>query len=105
MAAYPTPCDALSAVLTDSTFACHTLSTARTFAAQVPTCVYEFDDPYSPTLYGAQVPGVDMANARLPGPCDALGDSRRWSWADGGSKGVGTKEPCGARESPVKMVM
>ncbi|SOE07534.1 para-nitrobenzyl esterase [Streptomyces sp. Ag109_G2-15] len=63
VAAYPSPYDALSAVLTDSTFACHTLSTARTFAGQVPTYVYEFDDPHSPTLYGAQVPGVDMANA------------------------------------------
>ncbi|WP_051338231.1 carboxylesterase/lipase family protein [Streptomyces flavidovirens] len=61
--AYPTPYDALSAVLTDSTFACHTLSTARTIAAQAPTYVYEFDDPRSPTLHGAQVPGVDMANA------------------------------------------
>ncbi|MEV3992630.1 carboxylesterase family protein [Streptomyces sp. NPDC049837] len=63
VAAYPTPYDALSAVLTDSTFACHTLTTARTFASQVPTYVYEFDDPNSPTLHGAQVPGVDMANA------------------------------------------
>ncbi|MBT2422480.1 carboxylesterase family protein [Streptomyces sp. ISL-22] len=61
--AYPTPYDALSSVLTDSTFACHTLSTARSFARQVPTYVYEFDDPRSPTLYGAQVPGLDMANA------------------------------------------
>ncbi|MEU6282753.1 carboxylesterase family protein [Streptomyces sp. NPDC047028] len=60
---YATPYDALSALLTDSTFACHTLSTARTFASQVPTYVYEFDDPNSPTLYGAQVPGLDMADA------------------------------------------
>ncbi|MFJ9821874.1 carboxylesterase/lipase family protein [Streptomyces sp. NPDC101151] len=63
VAAHPSPYDALSAVLTDSTFACHTLSTARTFAGQVPTYVYEFDDPHSPTLFGAQVPGLDMANA------------------------------------------
>ena len=62
-AAYPSPYDALSAVLTDSTFACHTLSTALTFARQVSTYVYEFDDPNSPTLRGAQVPGIDMANA------------------------------------------
>lgn len=61
--AYPTPYDALSAVLTDSTFACHTLGTARAIASQVPTYVYEFDDPRSPTLHGAQVPGIDMANA------------------------------------------
>ncbi|MDG4856872.1 carboxylesterase family protein [Streptomyces sp. T-3] len=54
---------ALSAVSTDSTFACQTLESARVFAAQVPTYGYEFDDPDSPTLYGAQVPGVDMANA------------------------------------------
>ncbi|MFI1760804.1 carboxylesterase/lipase family protein [Streptomyces sp. NPDC020800] len=63
VADHPTPYDALSAVLTDSTFACQTLSTSRTFASQVPTYVYEFDDPQSPTLHGAQVPGVDMANA------------------------------------------
>ncbi|MEU3691438.1 carboxylesterase/lipase family protein [Streptomyces narbonensis] len=63
VAGHPTPFDALSAVLTDSTFACHTLSTARTFATQVPTYVYEFDDPQSPALLGAQPPGVDMANA------------------------------------------
>lgn len=63
VAGHPTPFDAMSAVLTDSTFACHTLETARTFASQVPTYVYEFDDPRSPTLFGAQPPGVDMANA------------------------------------------
>ncbi|MFG2328087.1 carboxylesterase/lipase family protein [Streptomyces sp. NPDC048604] len=63
VAGHPTPFDALSAVLTDSMFACHTLSTARTFASQVPTYVYEFDDPRSPTLLGAQPPGVDMTNA------------------------------------------
>ncbi|MEV7416761.1 carboxylesterase family protein [Streptomyces sp. NPDC089919] len=67
LARYPvddrqTPYDALSAVLTDSGFACQTWRTAAVFAAQVPTFVYEFDDPRSPTLYGAQVPGVDMAN-------------------------------------------
>jgi para-nitrobenzyl esterase len=60
---YPSAYLAMSAVSTDSTFACHTLESARVFAAQVPTYVYEFDDPNSPTLYGAQVPGVDMANA------------------------------------------
>ncbi|CAM5669737.1 carboxylesterase/lipase family protein [Streptomyces narbonensis] len=63
VAGHPTPFDALSAVLTDSTFACATLSTARAFAEQVPTYVYEFDDPRSPALLGAQPPGVDMANA------------------------------------------
>lgn len=60
---YASPYLAMSALLTDSTFACHTYWTADTFAGQVPTYVYEFDDPDSPTLYGAQVPGVDMANA------------------------------------------
>ncbi|MGW2014604.1 carboxylesterase/lipase family protein [Streptomyces sp. NPDC001927] len=63
VAGYPTPFDAMSAVVTDSTFACHTLDTARSFASQVPTYVYEFDDPRSPTLLGVQPPGVDMANA------------------------------------------
>ncbi|MFF1765692.1 carboxylesterase/lipase family protein [Streptomyces sp. NPDC058249] len=60
---YDSPYLALSTVLTDSTFACHTHWTAGALARQVPTYVYEFDDPQSPTLYGAQVPGVDMANA------------------------------------------
>ncbi|MFD3696320.1 carboxylesterase/lipase family protein [Streptomyces sp. NPDC058646] len=68
LARYPvkdhgSPYLALSAVMTDSTFACHTAWTARMFAAQVPTYAYEFDDPRSPTLAGAQVPGLDMANA------------------------------------------
>ncbi|MFD7334503.1 carboxylesterase/lipase family protein [Streptomyces violascens] len=62
LSAYPSPYEAMSALLTDSTFACQTSVTARTLAAQVPTYVYEFDDPGSPTLYGAQVPGLDMAN-------------------------------------------
>ncbi|WP_137991674.1 carboxylesterase/lipase family protein [Streptomyces vilmorinianum] len=62
VAGYPSPYLALSAVLTDSTFACHTYATARLFARQVPTYAYEFDDPDSPTLYGAQVPGLDQSN-------------------------------------------
>ncbi|MCX4985776.1 carboxylesterase/lipase family protein [Streptomyces sp. NBC_00572] len=63
VSAYGSPYLALSAVMTDSSFACHTAWTARLFASQVPTFVYEFDDPDSPTLAGAQVPGLDMANA------------------------------------------
>ncbi|MER6449025.1 carboxylesterase/lipase family protein [Streptomyces venezuelae] len=63
VARYGSPYLALSAVLTDSTFACHTAWTAELFAAQVPTYVYEFDDPRSPTLAGAQVPGLDESNA------------------------------------------
>ncbi|MFD7257667.1 carboxylesterase/lipase family protein [Streptomyces sp. NPDC059874] len=63
VASYGSPYLALSAVLTDSSFACHTAWTARTFASQVPTYVYEFDDPDSPTLAGAQVPGLDESNA------------------------------------------
>ncbi|MCP3818494.1 carboxylesterase family protein [Streptomyces sp. A3M-1-3] len=59
---YPSPYLAMSAVLTDSTFACHNYWTAQAFTTQVPTYLYEFDDPNSPTLYGAQVPGVDMTN-------------------------------------------
>ncbi|MEU6883317.1 carboxylesterase family protein [Streptomyces sp. NPDC046712] len=62
VAGYPSPYLALSAVLTDSTFACHTYRTARLLAEQVPTYAYEFDDPDSPTLYGAQVPGLDQSN-------------------------------------------
>ncbi|MCT4351737.1 carboxylesterase family protein [Streptomyces sp. Je 1-79] len=63
VAAYGSPYLALSAVMTDSSFACHTAWTARLLASQVPTYVYEFDDPGSPTLAGAQVPGLDMSNA------------------------------------------
>ncbi|MFB6616556.1 carboxylesterase/lipase family protein [Streptomyces sp. NPDC085524] len=63
VSAYGSPYLALSAVMTDSSFACHTAWTARTFASQVPTYVYEFDDPDSPTLAGAQVPGLDESNA------------------------------------------
>ncbi|MFJ3922068.1 carboxylesterase/lipase family protein [Streptomyces sp. NPDC090022] len=60
---YASPYLALSAVLTDAGFACRTYGTARLFSAQVPTYLYEFDDPDSPTLRGAQVPGLDMSNA------------------------------------------
>ncbi|MFG2874482.1 carboxylesterase/lipase family protein [Streptomyces sp. NPDC048337] len=63
VAAHGSPYLALSAVLTDSTFGCHTAWTAQLFAAQVPTYAYEFDDPDSPTLAGAQVPGLDESNA------------------------------------------
>ncbi|WP_406367822.1 carboxylesterase/lipase family protein [Streptomyces sp. NBC_01546] len=61
--AHGSPYLALSAVMTDSTFACHTAWTAELFASQVPTYAYEFDDPQSPTLAGAQVPGLDQSNA------------------------------------------
>lgn len=63
VSAYGSPYLALSAVMTDSSFACHTAWTAQLFASQVPTYFYEFDDPDSPTLAGAQVPGLDMSNA------------------------------------------
>ncbi|MFB6523445.1 carboxylesterase/lipase family protein [Streptomyces sp. NPDC056401] len=63
VAAHGSPYLALSAVLTDSTFACETAWTAQSFARQVPTFAYEFDDPDSPTLAGAQVPGLDESNA------------------------------------------
>lgn len=63
VSAYGSPYLALSAVMTDSSFACHTAWSGRLFASQVPTYVYEFDDPDSPTLAGAQVPGLDMSNA------------------------------------------
>ncbi|MEU8617280.1 carboxylesterase family protein [Streptomyces sp. NPDC048623] len=59
---YASPYLAMSALMTDSLFACPTVDTARAFARQVPTYAYEFDDPDSPTLLGAQVPGLDMAN-------------------------------------------
>lgn len=62
VSAYGSPYLALSAVMTDSAFACHTARTARLFAGQVPTFTYEFDDPDSPTLAGAQVPGLDESN-------------------------------------------
>lgn len=63
IAAHGSPYLALSAVLTDSTFACETAWTAQSFARQVPTFAYEFDDPDSPTLAGAQIPGLDESNA------------------------------------------
>ncbi|MCX5409401.1 carboxylesterase family protein [Streptomyces sp. NBC_00335] len=63
VAAHGSPYLALSAVMTDSTFACETARTAQSFARQVPTFAYEFDDPDSPTLAGAQVPGLDESNA------------------------------------------
>ncbi|MEV6950427.1 carboxylesterase family protein [Streptomyces sp. NPDC051183] len=63
LSAYGSPYLAMSAVMTDSTFACHTAWTAQLFATQVPTYTYEFDDPDSPTLAGAQLPGLDESNA------------------------------------------
>ncbi|MET3984635.1 para-nitrobenzyl esterase [Streptomyces sp. PvR034] len=63
VAAHGSPYLALSALMTDSTFACQTARTTDLFARQVPTYAYEFDDPDSPTLAGAQVPGLDESNA------------------------------------------
>lgn len=63
LSAHPSPYEAMSALTTDATFACQTYATATSLARQVPTYAYEFDDPDSPTLLGAQVPGVDMSNA------------------------------------------
>ncbi|WP_331766581.1 carboxylesterase family protein [Embleya sp. NBC_00896] len=60
---YPAPYYAMSAVLTDSLFGCGTYRTAELPASRTPTYVYEFDDPNSPTLYGAQLPGLDESNA------------------------------------------
>lgn len=60
---YVSPYLAWSALLTDSTFACQTYRAANVLRGQVPTYVYEFDDPNSPTLAGAQVPGLDESNA------------------------------------------
>lgn len=60
---YVSPYLAWSALLTDSTFACQTYRAANVLRTQVPTYVYEFDDPNSPTLAGAQVPGLDESNA------------------------------------------
>ncbi|WP_370410343.1 carboxylesterase/lipase family protein [Streptomyces fradiae] len=62
LSGYASPYLAMSALMTDSLFSCPTVETARAFARQVPTYAYEFDDPDSPTLLGAQVPGLDMAN-------------------------------------------
>ncbi|MEU7065646.1 hypothetical protein [Streptomyces sp. NPDC046161] len=63
VSAYGSPYLALSAVMTDSSFACHTAWTAQLFARQVATYAYEFDDPGSPTPAGVQVPGLDESNA------------------------------------------
>ncbi|MFE5621151.1 carboxylesterase family protein [Streptomyces virginiae] len=63
VAEHGSPYLALSALMTDSAFACHTAWTAQLFASQVPMFVYEFDDPRSSTLAGAQVPGPDESNA------------------------------------------
>nr|WSX53486.1 carboxylesterase family protein [Streptomyces sp. NBC_00974] len=63
VSAHGSPYLALSAVMTDATFACQTARTTQLFARQVPTFAYEFDDPDSPTLAGAQVPGLDESNA------------------------------------------
>ena len=60
---YPKPFYALSAVGTDSGFACHSYWLANQTASQVPTWQEEFNDPTSPTLFGFQPPGIDMSNA------------------------------------------
>ncbi|WP_371493880.1 carboxylesterase family protein [Kitasatospora sp. NBC_00374] len=97
LADHPSPYLAYSALLTDATFACHTYRTATTLRTQVPTYVYEFDDPGSPTLLGAQVPGLDESNAHsaelaylfdftmgdrpLTSSQKALADQMKRSWA------------------------
>jgi para-nitrobenzyl esterase len=61
--AYPAPFYALAAVVTDSGIACAVNTTADLLAGATRTYRYEFNDPTSPTLYGFQPPGIDMANA------------------------------------------
>ncbi|MEV8531426.1 carboxylesterase family protein [Streptomyces sp. NPDC051211] len=116
---FPSPYLALSAVLTDSTFACHTYWTARLFAPHAPTYAYEFDDPNSPTLYGAQVPGLDQSNGHsaelaylyeftmgdrpLTAPQLALGNRMKRYWgafARAGNPGVPGQTPWPATGAP-----
>jgi para-nitrobenzyl esterase len=74
--AYPKPFYALAAVATDSQIptpltplgiACLVNSTANLFSGQTPVYRYEFNDPTSATVGGAQYnpPGIDMSNAHL----------------------------------------
>jgi para-nitrobenzyl esterase len=74
--AYPKPFYALAAVATDSQIpgpltplgiACLVNSTANTFSGRTTVYRYEFNDPTSATVYGAQYnpPGIDMSNAHL----------------------------------------
>ena len=61
---YESPFQALSALGTDTMMACAAEDNAVMFNGQgVPTYKYEFDDPTSPTLFGFQPEGVDMASA------------------------------------------
>jgi para-nitrobenzyl esterase len=63
LSAYASPFYALAAVTTDSGIACDVNASASSFASQVTTFRYEFNDPTSPTLYGFQPPGIDMSSA------------------------------------------
>ncbi|MFD8638590.1 carboxylesterase/lipase family protein, partial [Streptomyces sp. NPDC059656] len=66
VSAYGSPYLALSAVMTDSSFACHTAWTARTFASQVPTYVYEGAAPAAAPR--ARARGARRAAAPPAGP-------------------------------------
>jgi para-nitrobenzyl esterase len=57
LASYASQFEALSAIGTDSAFACNSLLAMSLLAPQVPTWGYEFDDPNAPMGALPQVPG------------------------------------------------
>jgi para-nitrobenzyl esterase len=111
LAAYPAafPQFALSAVMSDSQFACPALQIDRWTSRKVPTYAYEFDDGTAPPIFTGPFPPVathsseiqylfDQPNAKYAQPLDAtqeaLAGKMRAAWTrfaakgDPGSSGV-----------------
>jgi para-nitrobenzyl esterase len=103
LAAYPLAQFALSAVVSDSNFACTALQVDQWTSRKVPTYAYEFDDGTAPPLFaGPGFPPVathsseiqyllDQPNAKYAQPLDptqeALAAKMRTAWVSFAAKG------------------
>ncbi|MFJ4840732.1 carboxylesterase/lipase family protein [Streptomyces sp. NPDC088746] len=72
LSAYPSPAEAFSAVLGDSSFSCRTLNAGRLANGRLPVHAYEFTDPDAPSLFGGDSLGATHASElsylfRMPG--------------------------------------
>ncbi|MFJ6852384.1 carboxylesterase/lipase family protein [Streptomyces sp. NPDC091271] len=72
LSAYPSPAEAFSAVLGDSSFSCRTLNANRLAKGRLPVHAYEFTDPDAPSLFGGSSLGATHGSElaylfRMPG--------------------------------------
>ncbi|MFI6954662.1 carboxylesterase/lipase family protein [Nocardia sp. NPDC050408] len=104
VSAYPTPAAALTAVLSDHSWACPMLDTARALAARVPVYTYEFADmttpapsPYPPSLPTGAAHGAELTYlfdlTPSPGPVVASSQPLATAMLDYWAHFIGTGNP------------